>query len=306
MYGIICFRKILVSKGLRFSNYLNECPINTNPRPITRHPVCFRFTLLNSVKLEAMKTLFALLSLILISQPIVAQSTGRAGTGKAWLLSKSSEAKAAKRFSLQEWLENKDRRGMMDMWLAINTPSPYEFMFGGSFLQYDKISTTNNVGVTQRYKSYDGEVHAYATLVGITALYQNNNEEGFSDVTGQFNLRLFGTSTQSSNIILHYGLRTRTAHNDSYRLNQLYPGITLQIYLMKLFGIYGNYHAYSPITESFYGDTSADELNAGIFIEYGLLRIFGNYYNDRQNSKLNGIETQLDRKGTKVGLQFHF
>ncbi len=247
-----------------------------------------------------------ILFLMLLPNLNFAQSSKGAGTGKAWLLSKSSEAKAAKRFSLQEWLENKDRRGLMDMWLSINTPTPYEFMIGGSLFQYDNATTTNHIGTTQRYKSYDDELHAYATLVGISAMYQNNNEEAFNDVTGQFNLRLFGTSTQSTHITLHYGLRTRTAHDNSYRLNQLYPGITLQIYLMKLFGIYGNYRYYSPISESFYGDTSTDELTAGLFIEYGMMRIFGNYYNERQNSKLNNIETNLDRKGTKVGVQFHF
>lgn len=235
-----------------------------------------------------------------------AQSSKGAGTGRAWLLSTSSEAKAAKRFSLQEWLENKERRSLMDMWLSINTPTPYEFMIGGSLLQYDYVSTTNNIATTQRYKSYDGEVHAYATLVGITAQYQNNTEEGFNDVTGQFNLRIFGSSTQSSNITLHYGLRTRTAFDGSYRLNQMYPAVTLQIYLMKLFGIYSNYRSYMATTESFYGDTTADELNAGLFIEYGIIRVFGNYYNERQNSKLNNVETILDRKGTKIGLQFHF
>jgi hypothetical protein len=243
---------------------------------------------------------------LFISNLSFSQPSGGAGTGKSWLLSKSSEAKAAKRFSLQEWLENKDRRGMMDMWLAINTPTPYEFMLGGSLLQYDLVSTTNNISSAQRFKSYDGQIHAYANIVGITAQYQNNNEDGYNDVTGQFNLRIFGTSTQSSHITLHYGLRTRTAANGSYRLNQMYPSVTLQIYLMKLFGIYGNYRSYMPTSESFYGDTTGDELNAGIFIEYGILRVFGNYYNERQNSKLNNLETTLDRKGTKIGLQFHF
>ncbi len=243
---------------------------------------------------------------LLFTNLTFAQSNKGAGTGRSWLLSKSSEAKAAKRFSLQEWLENKDRRGLMDMWLSINTPTPYEFMLGGSLIQYDFISSTNNLPTTQRIKSYYGEIQAYATVVGVTAQYQNNNEEGFNDVTGQFNLRIFGTSTQASHITLHYGLRTRTATNGSYRLNQTFPALTLQIYLTKLFGIYGNYRLYSPVTENFYGETSGDELNAGVFIEYGILRLFGNYYNDRQNSKLNNIETNLDRKGTKIGLQFHF
>lgn len=252
-----------------------------------------------------MKNIFV--ALLILPLFTLAQTKNSSGTGKAWLMSSSSEAKAAKRFSLQEWLENKDRRGMMDLWLNINTPTPYEFMLGGSLLQYDILQTTNNIaGLSKHLKSYEGEMHAYANIVGITAVYQNNNEDGFNDVTGQFNLRLFGSSTQSTNITLHYGLHTRMATDGSYRLNQLYPGITLQIYLMKLFGVYGNYRLYSPVTESFYGDTSADELNAGIFIEYGIMRVFGNYYNERQNSKLNNITTNIDRKGTKVGLQFHF
>jgi len=251
---------------------------------------------------------FSVFSLVFLTLLAAHAESNRSapGTGRAWLLSKSSEAKAAKRFSLQEWLENKDRRGMMDLWLSINTPTPYEFMIGGSLLQYDQNSASNTITTTQKYKSYDGEFHAYATLVGVTGQYQNNTEEGFNDITGQFNLRIFGTSAQSSHITLHYGLRTRTAQNGSYRLNQLYPAITLQIYLTKLFGIYGNYRNYSPITENFYGNTTADELNAGIYIEYGILRIFGNYYNERQNSMLNNIDTTLERKGTKIGLQFHF
>lgn len=230
-----------------------------------------------------------------------------AGNGKAWLLSSSSEAKAAKRFSLQEWLENKDRRALMDMWLSINTPSPYEFMLGGSLLQYKNNLTTNNLPVSENsYSSYEGEIHAYAKLVGVTAQYMNNSEERFSDVTGQFNLRLFGVSTQSTNITLHYGLRTRSAHDGSYRLNQQYPALTFQLYLMKYFGIYSHYRYFLPVSEGFYGDTQTDELTAGLFIEYGIIRIFGNMYQERQNSKLNGVESNLERKGSKMGIQFHF
>ena len=255
--------------------------------------------------------LFAFAFLILLAAtPSQAQSSGGAGTGKAWLLSKSSEAKAAKRFSLQEWMEGKDHRAMMDMWLSINTPTPYEFMIGGTLSQYTvntQVGTVPTPTVTSLGKqSLSGEVHAYATIVGVSAQYLNNNEEGFNDITGQFNLRIFGASTQATAITLHYGLRTRTANDGSYRLNQQYPAVTLQIYLTKLFGIYGNYRYYFPITESYYGQTSTDELNAGLFIEYGIIRLFGNFYQERQNSKLNNVETNIERKGSRMGLQFHF
>lgn len=263
------------------------------------------------MKTRRLISFFIVLSLLIfVSLQTHAQSFGGAGTGKAWLLSKSSEAKAAKRFSLQEWMEGKDRRAMMDMWLSINTPTPYEFMIGGTYSQYTvntQVASTPTPTVTSLGKqSLSGEMHAYATLVGVSAQYANNNEEGFNDMTGQFNLRIFGASTQATAITLHYGLRTRTANDGGYRLNQQYPAVTLQIYLTKLFGIYGNYRYYFPITESYYGETNTDELNAGLFIEYGILRLFGNFYHERQNSKLNNIETNIERKGSRIGLQFHF
>jgi hypothetical protein len=238
---------------------------------------------------------------------VTAQAQQRSGTGKAWLLSSSSEAKAAKRFSLQEWLENKDRRALMDMWLSINTPSPYEFMIGGSLLQYQQTGIVANVAqVELSRQSYEYETHAYAKFVGVTAQYQNNSDERFSDITGQFNLRLFGVSTQSTHITLHYGLRTRTGHDNSYRLNQQFPAATLQIYLMKYFGMYSHYRYFLPIKENFYGETTGDELTAGLFIEYGIIRVFGNFYQERQKSNLNSVDSLTDRKGSKMGLQFHF
>jgi hypothetical protein len=105
---------------------------------------------------------------------------------------------------------------------------------------------------------------------------------------------------------LHYGLRTRTATNGSYRLNQPFPAVTLQLYLMKYFGIQGNYRAFSSVTESFYGDTTMDELTYGAFVEYGMLRLFGDVYQERQASKLNGVQTDIKRDGARVGLKFYF
>lgn len=241
-------------------------------------------------------------SLILSLQTATAQT----GSSRPWLLSQGAAAREAKRFTLQEWLENKDRRALMDMWLSINTPTPYEFMFGGSLQSYTLQTSGAGSTATQSYKAYTGEVSAYARFVGITMEHTNNTEEAFNDVTGLFNLRIFGNSLQSSHLTLHYGLRTRTGQNGLYRLNQPFPAATLQIYLMKYFGIQGQYRHYGNTSESFYGDSVSDELTYGAFIEYGLLRIFGDVYQERQNSRLNNIETRYQREGTRVGVKFFF
>jgi hypothetical protein len=257
-----------------------------------------------------MRNIFFVLSNIIfltLTSFAQSQSASSGGSGsRPWLLSKGAAAREAKRFTLGEWLENKDRRALMDMWLTINTPTPYEIV-GCASLQNYKLSTKSGSTVTENsYSTIQGEFSAYAKFAGITLEHTNNRDEKFSDVTGIFNLRLFGYSTQGSHLTLHYGLRTRTGDNGSYRLNQPFPAVTLQIYLMKYLGLQGNYRAFSETTESTFGSTSADELTYGVFIEYGLLRLFGDVYQERQNSKLNNIETNYKREGARVGLKFFF
>lgn len=235
-----------------------------------------------------------------------AQSSGGGGSSKPWLLSSAAEGRAAKRFTLQEWMEGKDRRALMDMWLSLNTPSPYELVLGGGQYRYTLDATSAGVTTSNSYDSTHADFAAYAKFVGLSGEYQKNAAENFIDSTGLFNLRIFGNTVQGSHITLHYGLRTRVSEANNYRLNQQFPGATLQIYLMKYFGIQGHYRAYQPVTETFYGETSGDELRYGVFIEYGLLRLYGNIFEERQNSKLNSVETNLRRKGSQIGLQFYF
>lgn len=249
-----------------------------------------------------MKQIILLFVLIFSFTTSWAQSSG----SRPWLLSTGAAAREAKRFTLQEWLENKDRRALMDMWLTINTPSPYEFVVGGSLFHYSLETTSNGSITSKTIDGYNGEISAYARFVGISAEYANNTQEGFNDVTGIFNLRLFGNTVQGSHITLHYGLRTRTASDNSYRLNQQFAAGTLQIYLMKYFGIQGNYRKYFSFTEDRFGETESNEINAGAFIEFGALRLFGDWYQEKQNSKLNNVESNFDRTGTKIGIKFYF
>lgn len=221
-------------------------------------------------------------------------------------IQKKAEQRAMKRFTLKEWMDSKDHRALMDMWLSINTPSPYEFMLSGSLIQYSLESNRAGATVKTSKKSMEGSFSAYATLVGITAEYQNNVEENFTDLTGLFNVRVFGNTLQGTHITFHYGLRTRTENNQQYRLNQTFPAVTLQLYMTKYFGLQGHYRYFLPTTESFYGDTQADELNAGVFIEYGAFRIFGDWYQERQGSKLNAVDTSVLRTGNKVGVKIYF
>lgn len=226
---------------------------------------------------------------------------------RPWLQSQASAARETKKFTLIEWLDGKDRRTMADMWLAMHTPSPYEVIVGGSFYQYSLNYAANGVAAAEEKKSlYEGEFSAYARFIGITGIYANNTHENFNDTIGMFNLRLFGVTNQGSHLTFHYGLRTRVATDLTYRLNQQFPGVTLDMYLMKYFGLEGHYRFYLPYTEDFYGTTTGDELNAGVFIEYGYLRLFGLWYVERQHSEKLGNTQDTRREGSKAGLKIFF
>lgn len=248
------------------------------------------------------------ISSIVWAQP----KSGFNSSKRPWLLSNATEAQAANRFSLAEWLDTKNRNNSMDMWLGYNTiPNYYEFMLRLSMNEYDnRIKVAALPAMTNAYKSYDGSFTAYAKNVGLTAEYQNNKEENFDDVTGLFNFRLFGRSLQTSHLTLHYGLRTRNSTNNPggiiYRLNHQFPAATLQLYLVENFGIFGHYRKYLKSTETVYGETEGSEAHYGAFIEYGRFRIFGNIFDENQISILNGINTEINRKGTKIGIQLHF
>ncbi len=225
------------------------------------------------------------------------------GGSRPWLLSKGASAREAKRFNLYDWMEQKNRNQVMDMWLSLNTPSPYEFMLGINMNQYSLDDGTNPV---TKHKAYEGELHAYATLVGLTGEYQNNTEEHFKDTTGMFNLRLFGQTLQGTHLTAHYGLRTRTDSVGAYRLNQQFAAGTLQLYLMKYFGIYGNYRKFFPVSEDYFGDTEGSSQTTGVFIDFASLRIMGSYFKDQQKSNKNMIDTQINREGSKITLQLYF
>lgn len=219
------------------------------------------------------------------------------------MLNKRAEQRSLKRFTLKEWMEGNEKRKMMDMWLSLNSPSPYEFNISGSLNQYT-LDTSSNNQVSK--KSYEGSFSAYATAVGLTGEYQNNTEENYNDATAMFNLRIFGTNLQDTSLTLHYGLRTRTENNGLYRLNQQFAAATLQVYLIGFFGVQSQYRYYMPITESYYGDIKANDLTIGAFIDFDAFRIFGDYFHEKQNSQLNGTESTIDRTGTKIGLKIFF
>jgi hypothetical protein len=252
--------------------------------------------------------IFVALSLLLFSAPIKAQTGGSVSAE----YKRRAAAREGKRWTLEEWLQTRDRNRMMDLWLALNSPSPYEGAIALSRKNY-QIVTDPASGADNSYGSYSGEITAYASIVGLTLEHENNPQEGFYDTTGIFNLRLLGHCIQCTALTLHYGLRTRylESYDPEIKLAQTFSQATLQLYLFRYFGIEGVYRSYQPITEErVLGKISQETLlEGGVFIDYAGLRVFGNWY--RESQKLAATDTTnlnqtSEKNGVRAGFRLYF
>jgi len=249
--------------------------------------------------MKPLKAFFALV-LIISTSPVLAKSSS-----EAYSFQKRAEMRTSQRWTLQEWLERKDRMAMMDLWLNLNSPSPYEFMIGGS---YNSFKTTDNSTPPkdESFISYEGKVAAYANLIGVSAEYENNTQESYHNLAGLFNLRIFGNSIQSTAITLSYGLRTKQAADNLYRLSQQLAQAHLQLYLTKNFGIEGVYRHFFSFTEDHFGETNTKLTEGGAFIEFSGVRIFGTWFQEKDTHLKNSVETKGQREGIKSGVKFFF
>jgi hypothetical protein len=225
-----------------------------------------------------------------------------------WDISKLSERakkREGSRWTLSEWLAQKERNKMMDMWLALNSSSPFEFSLLGANTNYKKVLTNSQ----NEYTITGLEFSAYARIFGLTAEYEKRDTESENDLNGLFNIRLLGDSIQSSSLTVHYGQRTRTFSGltpVAVVRNQFYQA-SLQIYLSKYFGINGHHRTYLPYTDAFFGEITGTQNQAGIFIDFEFLRVFGYWFEEQQkNTNTTNTEAEIKRNGVKTGIQLFF
>jgi hypothetical protein len=231
---------------------------------------------------------------------------GSFGSGNMNFAEKAQK-KTSSRWTLQEWLEQKERNRLMDLWLAMYAPSPYEFFFGASYINYTRKYEPATVQ-TADDRSYSGRIGAYATLIGVEAHYENNSPEEFNDLSGSLNLRILGNAYQGTHLILRYGLRTRDGQwqGNRFRIGNQFVGADLNLYLTKFFGIQGAYHNYIPVDEANLGSVGGSRAEGGAFLDFAAVRIFGNWFQDVQKNERPGSTTSVDRTGVQTGLLFFF
>lgn len=210
------------------------------------------------------------------------------------VVNKKQEKKKNTRWTLSEWLQQKERIRAMDMWLAMNTSSnPFEFYIAGSKASLKQANSDFTESLIQ------AEAGAFASITGIE--YQNNNADSFDQSRYMFTLRLLGTSQQSTNLSLSYGGLQHEQNDLNFKTD--FCKASLSLYLTQFFGIKTDKVWINKDTIKSSGNTfSGNELSGTVFIDFKALRIFGKY--NKSSYRINNTET--DRDGILTGIQIYF
>jgi hypothetical protein len=252
-----------------------------------------------------MRYLILAIAMILgLNQSAFAQSDGAFDVA----LKKNDEKKAS-RWSLADWLAQKERNRKMDFWLAQNTHSSnYEFFLEARSINYGE-SDGSPTATAKNNNVYGGALAAYAGVAGLRGSLDQDSEKR-SVWSGSLNLRLIGGAIQDSHLNLEYGLRGTSVTDsagakDSYQ-NQ-FGGVSLNLYLAKFFGIEGSYQRLLPTQSERHRSMEGEDSRAGVFIDFNLLRVFGYWRNEFLDYDGGGQADESEfRQGYGGGLRLYF
>lgn len=209
---------------------------------------------------------------------------------------KKQEDKALNRWSLSEWLDTRDRMRLMDMWLALHSPSPFEFFLSGAY-QLGNLNT----GAT--FTGTEFSAAAYAEIFGVQLERQAGPDTRY-DAT--FALRFFGYHYQGTHLRLELGVRNEDNGSGVSFQNGL-AGIGIAIYLAKYFGIDGRWrHAFASTPNSSGQSFSGDQYQAGAFIDFSFLRLYGKYIYETDNPDATNFAAGSVRSGPEAGVTLFF
>ena len=217
---------------------------------------------------------------------------------------KKQEAKDAKRWSLSQWRVQKKNIKLMDMWRMYNAPDPYALFRGVGTSSLEQTTLSGATENIQTFRDYRGYFGAFVTIVGLYGEYESSDEE-LKQWKALFLLRLLGSSDQSTNLTLHYGLMNREFNSD--KIQHQVGGAKINLYLIKAFALHGLYeHIFKATSEALF-EIEGSRVEGGAHIEYGALRIYGSWFKEDLDFISNlGQESSQERSGVLFGTRIYF
>lgn len=248
------------------------------------------------------KTLVILICLFVCGQAFAA--------GEKFLGSFTTRKQGGKeqsKWTIVDFLAQKKKIQLMDMWLAMNTSaSMFEFSLGGGPVSYDYTTRTNGSVTTTHQTSQRYHMNGYVSIFGIEAEYEDTNQK-LRNYSAAIGIRLLGNSNQTTRLTAKYGIQKRvdeSASPEEIWQNQFAEG-SLQLYVIDFFGLHGDYRYYFPDKSTSGNDLSGTKATAGAFIEIGMFRIYGDGFQEKMKYKTSTTTTDRDRVGYEYGVQLY-
>ena len=215
---------------------------------------------------------------------------------------KSQGKKDSVRWTLGDWLTQKKSFRAMDQWLALNRQANlFELNFEGSQSQYEiDVGGTPTDFEVDRYS-----VQMWISIFGLQYTWEESDEDWEAE-SGQLNIRLFGQSTQTTNLTLHYGVRQVEYFNPANEYNNQYGGVNLNLYIVSFFGLEGMYRKYLTAKDSNDVEVEGERSEYGAFIDVSFVRIYGNAFVDKTYRTSGGTTNMETREGVDAGVKFYF
>jgi hypothetical protein len=255
------------------------------------------------------RALFFLIFLLLPAVLAAAPGIARAAVFPADFPGERQDNKIQTRWTLFDWLAQKEHMALLDSWLAVNRQANIFEIFGGGGPEFFHYKSTSNGTTTET--SEKGSLYRaglYAWNFGLEGEYENtgNHLEGMAGIAA---IRLLGTSNQGTNLTVKYGMRRLVDSGDATEYqwrNHLAEG-TLTLYLFSFFGLHGGYRHYFKATSNTGAvDMEGGRAMGGGFIELGWLRLYGELFKETMERDDGTTLTEKERAGVAAGGTLYF
>jgi hypothetical protein len=218
------------------------------------------------------------------------------------------EKKEFKRWSLANWFYQKEQFALQDQWLSMNVDNDgvfVEFYTDYARSTFDLDTSDNSNENTVGHTTESG---LYAGFLGLTYRYEEYVSH-FNQKELALNLRLIGSSHQSTHLIFSYGLRDFKGVVESEEFKQNFVGGDISLYLTSFLGFDGRYRSYGrveSVDESL--EMESTRVQWGAFIEFSFMRIFAYQFEENFDYKIlsSGNSNEKQTKGTATGVRFYF
>lgn len=209
------------------------------------------------------------------------------------------EEKKASRWTLSDWLMTKQRISLMDQWLSLNTESNFfDFSFSYDKYNFKQISSDEE----KNYNDSNLNTKFFMSFIGLEANYEKLHS-AFSSKSYGLDLRLLGSSLQSTHLLLKYGfINTKsTFGTDNLEFSSKYFEIEGNLYLLGFLGVSYKYHDTKKVSKDEISYAKGSQ-NYGVFLDLWILK----FYLEKVNQTHTYDKEKVRDKGERVGVSILF